>query len=635
MAQYELRLNKRDMSIQLKKISYSILLEQTGRRGPQGQDGADGPPGPTGDPGPQGVPGQDGVVQSIVAGTNVTVDPSDPANPIVSASAGIESVVAGAGINVDSTDTANPIVINAKDADFIGTWSAGSNNINFYDGSPSVMLDAYTPKTGDILEVRTAGSKDFGQGVVVVKVGDLIYFSRRTGFWTKMVVDTDISNLVPYTGATSDLDLGLNDISAGNLSGTNTGDQDLSGYQQISGKGVANGYAELDGAGLVPSSQLPSYVDDVIMVADFASLPVTGAAGKIYVTEDTNITYRWTGSGYAEISASLALGETSATAYRGDRGKVAYDHSQDVTTNPHNVTKTQVGLGNVDNTSDATKNSASVTLTNKTISGANNTLSNIPESAVTSLTSDLAGKQPLDTDLTTIAGLTATTDNFIVAVSSAWASRTPAQAKTTLALNNVDNTSNATERAASAALTNKDISSSTNTYRNASTTVIGASELATIAETDTGTDTTRTVTPDGLAGSYAGTKAVSVYAIEAGTTLTTGDGKAYFSIPTALNGMGLVSVGVSVIAKSTSGLPNVMISRGRQANATTAHAFVDMLSTALTIDANEFDSKDATTPAVINTSNDDVLMGDLIRVDVDNAGTGTTGLIVRLGFRLP
>ena len=99
--------------------------------------------------------------------------------------------------------------------------------------------------------------------------------------------------------------------------------------------GSANGLAQLDGSGLVPSSQLPSYVDDVIEVADFASLPVTGETGKIYVTLDTNLQYRWSGTVYVEISKSLALGETSATAYRGDRGKIAYDHSQDNTTDVH------------------------------------------------------------------------------------------------------------------------------------------------------------------------------------------------------------------------------------------------------------------------------------------------------------
>lgn len=66
------------------------------------------------------------------------------------------------------------------------------------------------------------------------------------------------------------------------------------------------------------------------------------------VTLDTNKTYRWSGSSYVEISASLALGETSRTAYRGDRGKIAYDHSQ-VRGNPHNTSKSEVGLGNVAN----------------------------------------------------------------------------------------------------------------------------------------------------------------------------------------------------------------------------------------------------------------------------------------------
>lgn len=92
--------------------------------------------------------------------------------------------------------------------------------------------------------------------------------------------------------------------------------------------GVAGGVAELDSNGKVPSSQLPSYVDDVEEYANISTFPATGESGKIYIALDTNKTYRWTGSVYVEISPSLALGETSSTAYRGDRGKIAYDHSQ-------------------------------------------------------------------------------------------------------------------------------------------------------------------------------------------------------------------------------------------------------------------------------------------------------------------
>ena len=94
-------------------------------------------------------------------------------------------------------------------------------------------------------------------------------------------------------------------------------------------KGAANGVAELDASGKVLTSQLPSFVDDVIEAENFAALPNEGETGKIYVTLDDNKTYRWSGSAYVEISASLALGETDSTAYRGDRGKVAYDHATD------------------------------------------------------------------------------------------------------------------------------------------------------------------------------------------------------------------------------------------------------------------------------------------------------------------
>lgn len=114
-------------------------------------------------------------------------------------------------------------------------------------------------------------------------------------------------------------------------------------------KGVANGVAELDANGLIPSSQLPSYVDDVLEYDTKTDFPTTGESGKIYIATNTNLQYRWTGTQYVEISPSLALGETSSTAYRGDRGKIAYDHSQKTSGNPHKVTKSDVGLGNVGN----------------------------------------------------------------------------------------------------------------------------------------------------------------------------------------------------------------------------------------------------------------------------------------------
>lgn len=104
--------------------------------------------------------------------------------------------------------------------------------------------------------------------------------------------------------------------------------QPAGSYVLASEKGANSGVATLGADGKVPASQLPSFVDDVIEAANFAALPAEGEAGKIYVTLDNNKTYRWGGSAYAEISASVALGETQGTAYEGSKGaalKTAFD----------------------------------------------------------------------------------------------------------------------------------------------------------------------------------------------------------------------------------------------------------------------------------------------------------------------
>lgn len=104
-------------------------------------------------------------------------------------------------------------------------------------------------------------------------------------------------------------------------------------------KGAVNGVASLGADGKVPAAQLPSYVDDVLegyaaddlskFYKDSAkSSEYTPETGKIYVNITNNKTYRWSGSKYIVISETIALGETSSTAYRGDKGKIAYDHSQ-------------------------------------------------------------------------------------------------------------------------------------------------------------------------------------------------------------------------------------------------------------------------------------------------------------------
>lgn len=106
----------------------------------------------------------------------------------------------------------------------------------------------------------------------------------------------------------------------------------------VSQKGAAGGLAELDGTGKVPAAQLPSFVDGTVegylyngaFYMDSAhTVQIVPESGKIYVDLVSNKTYRWSGTVYVEVSESLALGETSSTAYRGDRGKTAYDHASD------------------------------------------------------------------------------------------------------------------------------------------------------------------------------------------------------------------------------------------------------------------------------------------------------------------
>ena len=120
----------------------------------------------------------------------------------------------------------------------------------------------------------------------------------------------------------------------------------------VTGLGVANGIATLDSNGQVPSTQLPSYVDDVLEYASVATFPTTGVTGKIYVETTGNTTYRWSGSAYVKITS----GEVSSVA--GKTGVVT-------------LTKADVGLPNVDNTADSAKNVASAAklTTARTIGG--------------------------------------------------------------------------------------------------------------------------------------------------------------------------------------------------------------------------------------------------------------------------
>lgn len=126
-----------------------------------------------------------------------------------------------------------------------------------------------------------------------------------------------------FDGVTDELEAALQKEIEDRKAGDTTITNSLNAF--ISTKGQPSGLAELDSTGKVPAAQLPSYVDDVLEFSTKAQFPQIGETGKIYVAKDTNLTYRWTGTQYLEISQSLALGETPSTAYPGDKGKANRD----------------------------------------------------------------------------------------------------------------------------------------------------------------------------------------------------------------------------------------------------------------------------------------------------------------------
>ena len=162
---------------------------------------------------------------------------------------------------------------------------------------------------------------------LIASAADIVEIDPITGLDSKNVQEAlvaikDIADNGGVTGVKGDSETTYRKGNV-NITKANVGLGNVTNDAQVkrSEMGVANGVATLDADGKVPAAQLPSYVDDVLEFDKKASFPATGEADKIYVAKDTNLTYRWSGTAYVEISVSLALGETSSTAYAGDKGK--------------------------------------------------------------------------------------------------------------------------------------------------------------------------------------------------------------------------------------------------------------------------------------------------------------------------
>ena len=200
----------------------------------------------------------------------------------------------------------------------VNTGTSSSPIISIVEGTP--FLKASRTTSNVVLSVTL-----FVSGTYTIYIQGLIASDK----WfanVKIIIETDnYSDYVPMnrkrvTSVASPVD----DTDATNKQYVDTL---VANKIDISQKGAANGVAELDSAGKVPAAQLPSYVDDVQTYETRSAFPQTGEDGIIYVAKDTNTTYRWGGSDYVAIGSDLALGETASTAYRGDRGKIAYEHA--------------------------------------------------------------------------------------------------------------------------------------------------------------------------------------------------------------------------------------------------------------------------------------------------------------------
>lgn len=121
-----------------------------------------------------------------------------------------------------------------------------------------------------------------------------------------------------------------------------------------------------------------------------------------------------------------------------------------------------------------------------------------------------------------------------------------------------------------------------------------------------------------------GTRYMS-FQLNTDVALNAGEDALRFRIPAALNGWNVSSIAAS--RKSGTGIPSIGLR-----NVTDG---VEVLSTNVTIDSGETDSSTAATPAVIDTSHDDVATGDQFAIDVDVAGTATLYAYVEVGFLKP
>lgn len=230
-------------------------------------------------------------------------------------------------------DADHRTVTDTEKTEWSGKSNVSANPSTTTETLTGIEIDgtAYAIPSGDVTDVKVNDTSVVDEnGVANI---DLTDYAEKSDLGTASALDVAVSGDASTSQVVKGDDTRLtdarpaSDVSSWAKASTKP-DYTASevGAIATTAKGTANGVAELDENGKVPSAQLPSYVDDVLEYASVSVFPATGESGKIYIALDTNKTYRWSGTTYTEISESLALGETDSTAYAGNKGKQNADN---------------------------------------------------------------------------------------------------------------------------------------------------------------------------------------------------------------------------------------------------------------------------------------------------------------------
>lgn len=338
--------------------------------------------------------------------------------------------------------------------------SVGDNEVLAYDTASSKWINQTASEAG----LATSAQGSLADSALQPN-DNISELTNDSGYLTgnqTITLDGDVSGSGTTSITVTVADDSHNHIIS-NVDGLQTA---LDNKLETSLKGSANGLAELDANGLVPSSQLPSYVDDVLEYANLAGFPATGETGKIYVAQDTGDIYRWSGSAYIKISDAASTSDEAvklATArtisLSGDvSGSTTFDGSANVTiaatvaddSHNHiisNVDGLQTALDAKQDASTAIESGDNVSelnndagyITSASLDGlTDTTITSVADNqilAYDSATSSWVNQDP-DSGASSVEELTDTTitdvaDNEVLAydsTSSKWINQTPAEA---------------------------------------------------------------------------------------------------------------------------------------------------------------------------------------------------------------